>query len=52
MSFSIMVSSRYIWNLQGSSGDADINNRLVNTEGKEWVGRIERVAGKHIHYHM
>ena len=24
----------------------------VNTEGKERAGRIERIAGKHIHYHM
>jgi len=33
-------------------GDTDIENRLVNTEGKERVGRIERVAWKHIHCHM
>ena len=27
-------------------------NRLVDTVGKERVGRMERAAWKHIHYHM
>ena len=26
--------------------------RLVDTVGKERVGRIERAAWKHMHYHM
>ena len=46
----------YIWNLkdgtyfQGSSGDADIENRPMDGEGgKERVGRMERVAQKHRH---
>jgi len=34
--------------LQGSSGDADIENRLVDTVGEKRVGRIERIALKHI----
>ena len=32
--------------------DADIENRLVDTEGEVEVGQIERVALKHIHYHV
>ena len=32
--------------------DADIENRLVDTAGEVGVGRTERVAGKHIHYHI
>ena len=24
----------------------------MDTAGKEWVGRIERTAWKHIHYHI
>ena len=40
-----MFISTYIWNLetylQGSSGDADIENRLVDPGGKERVGQIE-----------
>ena len=45
---------RWCWctYLQGSNGDADRENRLVDTAGKEWVGRIERTAWKHIHYHI
>jgi len=32
-------------------GDTDIKNRLMDTgEGKERVGRMEKVAWKHIHY--
>jgi len=31
--------------------DADIENGLVDTQGKERVGKIERVAPKHIQYH-
>ena len=51
----------YIWNLegwcwwaclQGSSGDADIENGLVDTVGVEGVGRMEREAWKHKHYLM
>ena len=49
----------YIWNLerqrswmQGSNGDADIENRLVDTVGVEGVERIERVTLKHILYHV
>ena len=57
----ISYISGYIWNLegwywqtylQGSSEDADMENRLVDTAGKERVGRTERLAWKHIHYHM
>jgi len=36
---------------QGSSGDADMENRLVDTVGKRgWDGL--RGALKHTHYHM
>ena len=37
--------------LQGSSGDADVENRLVGTRGKE-EERTEKEALKHIHHHM
>ena len=33
--------------MQGSIGDADIENRLVDTVGKGEVGQTERVAWKH-----
>ena len=44
----------YWWTyLQGKDRDADIENRFVDTaRGKEQVGRIERVALKHIPYYM
>ena len=33
-------------------GDTDIENRLMDTgEGKERVGRMEKVEWKHMHYH-
>ena len=33
-------------------GDTDIENRLTDTmEGKGRVGRMEKVAWKHVHYH-
>ena len=44
--------------MQGSSGDADIKNRLVDTVGKAVqfssvrVGQIERVTLEHVHYHI
>ena len=31
--------------------ETDTENRLVDTVGKERVGRMERAAWKHIHYH-
>ena len=37
--------------MQGSAGDADIENRLVDIGGKGGVGQTERVAWKHIHEH-
>ena len=49
----ISYTNAYIWNLerwswwiylQGSYGDADMQNRLVDTEGKKRVGRMKRVA--------
>ena len=56
------LSNTHLWNLerwywwtylQGSNGDADREDRLMDTGGgKERVGRMERVAWKHIHYHM
>ena len=40
----------YWWTcLQGRNRDTDIENSLMDTEGKERVGRLERVALKHIH---
>ena len=36
----------------GSSGDADMENRLVDTEVKEMVRQMERGAWKYINYHM
>ena len=38
--------------LAGSERDADVDNRLVNTEGEEKVGRTERVALTYICYHV
>ena len=45
---------RWCWlnYLQGRNGDADIKNRLVDTVGKERVGRSGRAALKHTHQHM
>ena len=51
----------YVWNLggwywwaclQGSSGDADTENRRVDTVGEGEGGRIERIVWKQTHYHM
>ena len=50
-----------IWNLekwcwwtylQGRNRDTDVEHRLVDTEGEGEVGRMERVALTHVHYHM
>ena len=38
--------------MQGSNGDAKIEKRLVDTEGKQRVGGIESAALKHILYHV
>ena len=38
--------------MQGSSGDTDIENRLVDTARKERMGWVERTVQKHTHYHM
>ena len=38
--------------LQARNRDADIENRLQTQWEKERVGQIERVALKHIYYHM
>ena len=51
----------YMWTLekcywrtyiQGGNSDAHIENRFVDTLGKERVGQIEKEALKHIHYHV
>ena len=36
----------------GSNDEADIENRLVDTVGKEREGWTEIVAWKHMHHHM
>ena len=55
----ISCINAYIWNLekwywwtymQSRNRDADIDNRLVDAQGKKRVGWTERVALKHIHY--
>ena len=38
--------------LRGKNRDTDIENRLWTQEGRERVGKIERVALKHMPYHM
>ena len=38
--------------MQGSRGDADIRNRLVDTVGEDREGQIERVALKHAVHHV
>ena len=57
----ISYINAYIWNLerwywwtylQGGSGDADVENRPWTQWGKERLGRIERVAWRHVHYHV
>ena len=51
----------YIWNLErwyqwsymwGNKGDTDVNNRLLDSWEKVRVGLFERIALKHVHYHM
>ena len=37
---------------QGRNIDADIQYRLLDIAGEEECGQIDRVALKHIHYHM
>ena len=49
MEFRKMVLMNY---LQGRNRVADIENGLVDTAGREMVGRIERVALTYIHYHV
>ena len=41
-----------VMNLQSKNREADIERRLVDIAGKERVGQIERVALKHMHYHI
>ena len=61
----ISYINAYIWNLQrrywqtylqGSNGDADIENSLMDMGRgggrSERVGQMEKVTRKHIHYHM
>ena len=60
----ISYINAYTWNLeilywwiyfQGNNGDADIENRFMDTGDagrKERMGQMERVARKHIHYRM
>ena len=57
----LLCINTFIWNLErwywwtylgASSGDTDIENRLVTQPGKESVGWIERVVWKCIHYYM
>ena len=57
----IVYLKGYIWNLekwywwtnlQGRNRDADIENRRLDIQGKERVGWFERVALRHIFYHM
>ena len=57
---SVMPPNTYVWNLerwycwthlQGSSGDADTENRLVGSAGEGEGGRMERAAMKCTHYH-
>ena len=44
---------RWYWRiyLQGRNRNADIENELVDTGGKERVGWLARVAWKHMHHH-
>ena len=51
----------YTWNLekwywwaylQGRNREADMENRLEDTAGKERVGWISRVALRYVHYHV
>ena len=49
MKFGKMVWWTY---LPDKNRDPDIENRLVDTAGKERVGWIERIALKHTHYNM
>ena len=41
-----------VMNLQSKNREADRERRLVDIAGKERVGQIERVALKHMYYHI
>ena len=38
--------------MQGSKGDTDVKNRLLDSVGEGEGGIFERIALKHVHYHM
>ena len=38
--------------VQGSKGDTDLKNRLLESVGEDKGGVIERMALKHVHYHV
>ena len=57
----ILYIKAYIWNLekqywwtylQGRNGDTDTKSGLGTQQGKERLGRIEKVALTYIHYHV
>ena len=38
--------------MQDSKGDTDVKNRLLDSVGEGKGGKIERIALKHVYYHM
>ena len=38
--------------MRDSKRDTDVKNRLLNSVEKARVGRFERMALKHVYYHM
>ena len=38
--------------MQGSKRDTDIKNSLLGSAGQGEVGLFERIALKHVYYHM
>ena len=43
------VDGPYLW---GKNRDTDIENRLLDSVGEGEGGMIERIALKHVYYHM
>ena len=47
-----MEFRKTVTTMKSSKGDKDIKNRLLDSAGKGDVGWFERIALKHVHYHM
>ena len=52
VSFSSCPQSFWRSYMQGSKGDTDAKNRLLDSVGEDQVGWFERIVLIHVHYHM